>query len=543
MNGFTERRLPMKLTKELKAELTTVCGVKAESTDDEFVKAAGDAFANGKLSPARYAELTKEPGQAEADAFSAKLDKVADGLEKLVAHLTKEPEAKPEVKEVKTETKEVKVSNLSKLIADIGRSSMDAKDVDVRVKEAAEQYDATKSAAIYPSTTKSGRPHPLAGRPVYDFTDEGRPVQETSQRDKAVIGAWCKLLCATKQRGGSRTFGYQSLPDHDKSLLHYAMDQMEWSGASDGGDHADIKHRRLTPHEQKALIDDAVSGGLEAAPIVFDDQVISAPLLYGELYPLVNTVPIPRGRRVEGVAVGQVTGSWGGVDATAISLFNTASYVSAFDTTIFRWQGAIQLGLDFLSDSPINFGQIVTQQYGEQLLNDLDDVIATGNGTTQPEGVMNKATATSVAWGGTTSIGNYESLRFGVAKAEHRPNLISSAVFCGSETTYQRAKAIPLGATDARRLFGEGGMGTGGYANYSLMGHGFKINTSMANTQVFYAILGRYRMFRREGLTMRTSTEGDTLTRANELLMVAVARYGGQLERGACAAITTTAPA
>jgi HK97 family phage major capsid protein len=71
----------------------------------------------------------------------------------------------------------------------------------------------------------------------------------------------------------------------------------------------------------------------------------------------------------------------------------------------------------------------------------------------------------------------------------------------------------------------------------------YKINESLTNAQIFYAIMGRYRMYRRRGLTMRTSQEGDTLLRNNELLMVAMARYGGQMERGATIARTTTAPA
>ena len=77
----------------------------------------------------------------------------------------------------------------------------------------------------------------------------------------------------------------------------------------------------------------------------------------------------------------------------------------------------------------------------------------------------------------------------------------------------------------------------------SILYSGVGISTILANTQVFYAILARYRMYRRRGLVIRTSTEGDTLIRRNELLIVAMARYGGQLERGACAAVTTTAPA
>jgi hypothetical protein len=363
-----------------------------------------------------------------------------------------------------------------------------------------------------------------------------RPLDTASELDKAVAGAYAKFVTQASMMK-SKSLAFNQLPQHDKELLCYALEKMAWGGATDGGEYADIKGRRLTPSEQKALIDDGTSGGIEAAPIVFDDQVIETPLLYGELYPLVSVKPLDRGRRVEGVATGTVTASWGGVDDSPISLFNTASYVSAFDTTIHRWEGAFRIGLDFLSDTPIDFGAHVTRQYGERLMEDLDDVVAVGNGTTQPEGVMTKSGTTSVSFGNATSLGNYESLRFGVPKNEHRQNLVRTAVFMGTETSYQRARAIPVGASDARRL---GGMD---YSSYRWMERDFKINESLTNRQIAYVILARYRMYRRRGLTMRTSTEGDTLIRRNEMLMVATARYGGQLERGAVAAVTSDAPA
>src|SRR5690606_23139389 len=115
-----------------------------------------------------------------------------------------------------------------------------------------------------------------------------------------------------------------------------------------------------------------------------------------------------------------------------------------------------------------------------------------------------KSGTTSVNFGSTTSLGNYESLRFGVAKAEHRANLRASAVFCSTETSYMRARALPVGASDNRRL---GGMsstvgGVTNYGDYSWMGVPYKINESMANNQIFYAILARYRMYRRRGFTV-----------------------------------------
>ena len=535
----------MKMTIELKAWLVEHKGIKNDASDDDYRKAAGEAIADGTLTAAKLAELTVDEENEKAADLAAKLDAVVNGLAKLAEAQTKAAEKKPEP-EHKEEKKNVKLENnvastgkalpdgFEKKIGEIGADG-ETSGSKHRVKNASEMYSTTKSTRTYPEYNKSGRRHPDAGRPMMSM--DGRQMQTCSDLDKAVGGVYLKLLCATAQRNGSRTAGYQALPEHDKELLQYAMREYNWAGASDGGDSEDIKDRRLTPREQKDLIDDAASGGLEAAPIVFDDDVISAPLLNGELFPFVKVVPLERGRRIEGVSVGQVTIGWGGVDATPIAIFNTAAYVAAFNTTIYRAEGSIRVGLDFISDTPINFGTIITQQYGEALLTSLDNVIATGNGTTQPEGITIHAGVTAVAFGGATSIGNYETLRFTVPKNEHTAAVKSSIVFIGTETSYERARAIPVGAGDARRIFGMD------HDSYSLLNRPYKINESLANTQIVYAILAHYRMYRRRGLTIRTSTEGDTLMRRNEMLMVVTARFGGQLERAACAALTTTAPA
>lgn len=539
----------MLLTKSLKKWSIANCeGLDDQSSDDDFRKAVGMALATGGLTMEKYVELAKDDDADDASEFGKQLKALGEGIGQLTKMLAEKPAEKKEETKVETEvkedkpkqTKEVDWHKLIKRMMNVDPPTDE--DGSIRVKGAWESYSTTKSAKIYPELNEKGKPHPLAGKPVMDAMDGGgRPLEDASELDKAVAGAYAKFLCATAQRHGSKTFGFQALPQHDKELLYHAMELMNWGGASDGGDTTDIKNRRLSPREQKAIIDDSTSGGLEAAPIVFDDMVIQAPLLNGELFPLVNKVNIDRGRRIEGVATGKVTGSWGGVDDTSITLFTTTSYVTAFDTTIFRWEGAIRIGLDFLSDTPIDFGQHVTAQYGERLLEDLDDVIAAGNGTTQPEGVINKSGTTTVAWGGATSIGNYESLRFGVHKREHK-SAAATAVFCGTETSYQRMMALPVGASDARRLFGSVFPGQG-YDGYSLMQRPYKINESLTNAQIFYTILNKYRMYVRRGLTMRTSQEGDTLIRNNEMLLVAMARYGGQLERGAVAAKTTTAPA
>ena len=588
----------MRLTAKLKQWAINNTDIQATADDDDFRLVIGEALVSGDLSNQKFSELSTTKDDDNANVFQGQLASLTSGIDALIKAIESDDEGekadkpsdddddkaddvvcpKCEGKMTKTEdhyscakcgykmgedmkpfgkndddhgTKGADPSGtkgskkpmgwMEKAFASFGGYSEleedNEKEFNVRIKEAVEMYDGTKEVLCYPTHTEKGKPHTWAGQPVKDFTEDGsHTLYNPSERDKAVAGAFAMFEIARDQFK-SRHIALQRMNTHAKQLLMWAIENEKWGGSSNGSNYADIEGRKLTLTEQKALIDDATSGGLEAAPIVFDDQVIQTPLLHGELYPLVNTVPLDRGRRVEGVVTGTVTSSWGGVDDTAITLFTTTSYVSAFDNTIFRWEGAIRIGLDFLSDTPIDFGRHVTAQYGERLLEDLDDVIATGDGTTQPEGVINKSGVGSVSFSGSTTIGAYESLRFGVAKPEHRSNLLRSAVFCGTETSYQRARAIPVGASDARRL---GGMD---YSSYRWMERDYKINESLSNQQIFYAILARYRMYRRRGLYMRTTTEGDTLIRRNEMLIVAMARYGGALERGAVAAVATDAPA
>jgi HK97 family phage major capsid protein len=551
----------MKITKALKQWIVLNCGVKSDATEDEFKKAAAAAMVEGKLSTEKYVELTTEKTAEEANEFSTKLDRIADGLEKLSTHLiekAKEPEKVPEPEKAKEPEKKHEEppvekakprSLMQKMFSMHGSDGVEdgEKEIEARVKEAAEMYSDTKSTLVYPATNKAGKASAMAGRPVMDYSEEGRPINVPSDRDRAVAGAWGQFMVAAASKR-SKSLAWAAMPPHQKELILYAMEHMDWNGCApdaDGNmgdlDKANVIHRHLKPHERKALIDDATSGGVEAVPLPFDDMIVSTPILNGELFPLVNLVPLDRGRRIQGARAGTVTISWGGVDDTAISLFDTASYISAFDTTVYRGQGAIRVGLDFLSDTPIDFASFISQQYGDVMLQEMDDVIATGDGTTQPEGVMVKSGTTSVAWGGATSIGNYESLRFGVHKREHVGNMARTAVFCGTDTSYSRCVGLPVGTSDARRLFSTGQIGN--YDGYTMMGRPYKINESLTNSQIFYAVLGRYRMYQRRGLTIRTSTEGDTLIRSNEMLLVVSFRYGGQLERGACAAVTSTAPA
>jgi HK97 family phage major capsid protein len=528
----------MELTKVLKSWLAANCDVKEDASDDEFRVAAGKAMAEGTLKAEKFMELTKPEEADDANVFSKKLDEMAGSIKDLTEVLKAKEESKDDEDEdddeKKTELQTKDMKDVNKMIGSQGGTPTEPGSLP-DVKPVKDIFSTTKSTMMYPTATKGGKPHPLGGQPVMQH---GRSLDTPSDLDKAYAGAWAKfqLASVTPSIAGSASRAWEILPEIDKQLLHSLCENEMW-------DVSDDDHPRMTKGYQggtKQLIDDVVSGGLEAAPIVFDDQVIETPLLKGELYPRVKEIVLSRGRRIEGVSIGTVTGGWGGGDATNIALFATAGYVAAFDTTIFRWEGAVQIGLDFISDTPIDFGSTITRQYGERLLEDLDDVIATGNGVNQPQGVMNAAGTTNVAFGGATTLGAYETLFFSVTKAERKT--FGPSVFCGTETSYSRARGLNVTAADQRRL-GGGEANQGDYDSFKWMGRDYAINESLTNQQIFNFVPKCYRMYRRKGFTVRTSVEGQTLIRLNEMLITVMARYGGQLERGACAAVTATAPA
>lgn len=401
-------------------------------------------------------------------------------------------------------------------------------------------YDQGKSDLVYPAV-KAGaagaKSHPFAGQLVQEG---GRTLQEASEFEQAKNGAWFKLL-AYSQTGGKGLPANLKMTDRDHALINHALHNDRFGGCLRGGDSDEkgvvgIENQKLSPAQIKTVIDDTTSGGLEIAPIYFDDNVIKVPRLFGELYPFVNVTPITRGRRIESATLGNVTiTSRGSVrDDQTIPLFNTNSFISAFDTTIHVCDGAIELGLDHMSDSSVDLGAHVTQSYGEALLEWLDTQIADGDGTTEPEGVMNASGTTSVTFSSTApTIGGYEALLFGVPKRYKKGFQGSRIMFCSNETTYSRARGIPVGAADARRLFGMA------QENYMMFEHNYAIVDAMDNNDGFFANLARYRMYRRMGLTMRISTEGKDLITNNKMLVTARARFGGQLEDGLAAAVAT----
>jgi len=545
----------MKLTPKLKAWLEKEAGVAVGSEDSVYLEAAAKAVISGTLTADLQKALTVDEDAAKATKLETMLEKMLNRLEATdaaIAELKAKPEQPVVVEEKGGGLKESVPEMPAAVKAAINETGEKAPGAGIRVKGAHERYDNTKTAAVYPATSRQGAKHAMAGMPVsIDGGYPGAPtrtIHAPNQLDQAISGVWFKFAAMSSM--GRDPF--RSFTEHEKDMFDFILNECEFGGAI-GGQGMDVGAKacfkeptRLSEQFRKNVVDDAVSGGLEAAPIVFDDSIITFPLLHGELFPRVKVINIDRGRRIEGVTVQNVTMTWGGGDSQPndlstnnIALFDTDSFIAAFDTLIRTVDGAIRLGKDFLSDSPIAIGTEVQRAYGEKFLEELDRVIAVGaSGSGEPVGVMNAAGTTSVTTTNNTTgpptVGDYEALLFGVPKQYRTAFGSAASCFVANEVSYQRARGIPVGGSDERRVFGMN------EEDYMLLGHPYAIHHGMTNVQGFFFVGPRYRMYRRLGLVIDVEDRGETLKRANNILITARARFGGQLEDGAAASVSTT---
>lgn len=573
----------MKLTAKLKAHMLAKGWINKDTSDDDVRKLVSEKLLSGELTAVELADLTKEAptkGQEAIEEIVSKqvqaalapvidqIGKLAKGLESSKEQQEREEKERKDREEKERKEREQKgagdnngnndgnnggtseqvekavkealvklgVGGPAQEVTPQGTIARAASSIDVRVKSPLEQFDNTKKTAVIPERSMKGVPRSDAGQPA---TFMGRTLDMPTERDKAIAGAYFKWAIGMNSE---RALIPDSLrmTELDEAIVQTQLREGKWTGVIkatadlEGG--VKVDRRKLTDMEIKALLDDNTSGGLEIAPIEFDDALILTPVLFGELFPKVTVTTLARGRRVEGASIGNPSWTSGTAEGNAITPITTTGFVTAFDTTIFPAVGAMEIGEDFLEDSPTNIGAIIMQKFGEKHQEWLDEQIAVGDGTTEPQGIFNAAGTIAVnsdnGTGGDATVSDYEALMFAVTKA-FRNSKGGKNCFIGNDTTYRRARGIPVSGTDARRVFGMTHM------DYRLFDHDFCIQNSLTNSQCAYVNLAYYRMYRRLGMTARVERNGNYLALRNQRLLVVRMRWGGGLELGGAAAVSS----
>ena len=568
----------------------------AADASDKDINAAGlKAVADGKLNPEKFQELSATKDADPSDKLQKMLDKssektvtgvvggIVPELQKLGEVFTKalsgdgndpdpdDPDPDPDPDEFGDDGEKIVNSDLVQKMVDkamaghvkprgsdgsslipnaydilsMGAKAQENDDVAIRIKGVIEQFPDTKTAAVH--TSRISKVLGIYGQPMIY---EGRELNKSTPRQMAKVAAWFKFQVFP-----------QNLTPHDKDIIMWIVHNEKFYADPDS-EHprklhpeeiAIFKERNWNYHPldssitndkfNKALIDDSSSGGQNAVPEFFDTETIILPVLGGNLSPLVNMKDVPRGSAAQGFTMANVTFAAANTEGSAVGLFSTTSFIANHDTTFFRAAGFIEVGRNFELDAVPGLGQDIVNSYTRKHAEWLDEQIAIGDGTTEPQGLTVASGTTDITaqnpTTGALTITDTLNLLFGVAKAfrDHYPS--RQAAFVMTDTTYKLLRQIATGVTgDTRLIFGED------VESYSLHGHPVAIvATGLGNNEIIFAQLGGYRLYRRQGLRFFRESGGTTLVRNNTFLIGADCRYGGQLDRGGYAAIIDSAPA
>ena len=560
----------MKVTQGLRGWAVKNCGLAADASDEIVTKAVSESIVSDKLTIVEYGELTKGDSgtivktmiadevkglETRIDArfgqFEALLTKFAGGTSAAGAAAVTAPLAEPAgTKAAVVAAKEGDMTPAQKAMAmgagagisAAGSDGANAADgYNVRVKSVVEQFSDNRSAALWSKSSNPRIQKALAAGYMQDGVvrsgsegDAIRDVEMGTQRSKAIAGAWHKHLINRQFRSkGMQVPRAYRMTEMDRKLVEYAVHECKFVGPfefDDANNVNDADHwfngEKLTSDlHKKALLDDTLSGGVEAVPYEYDDAVIVTPLLNGQIFPFVQMVNVGR-RRMHGMQIANPTLTWGTAEGSQIPLFNTDSLIAAFDTTIFPVSAGIEIGMDFEADSPIGVAEILMGRFGQAFLQEMDNVLVTGSGINRPLGMLNTAgvsVVTGTGAGNVPAVADYEGMYFGIKKP-FRDIPTPNFAFISTETNYARARGIQVATTDQRRVFG-----TDNYDSYSLIGKRNAINESLPNTIGLGVCMSYYRLYRRQGYEVRVVTEDAELARKNQRLIIVRARFGGQM--------------
>jgi HK97 family phage major capsid protein/HK97 family phage prohead protease len=382
-----------------------------------------------------------------------------------------------------------------------------------------------KSVAARYSTETRELKHFKSGEKVRDAS--GNRPKSISELNFAKAGAFLKTLAAKAGLG-------TALDDQDRELMELAYAE-KWCGEV-GNQYAP----ELDGMRAKTILSDSVSGGTNVVPFWFDADLITFPLLTGELFPMVDLRNVPRGNTVHAGSMQNPTVNWNTAEGTDMPLFDTSSLIAAVNSSIFNVTCAIEVGRDFLADSPADVGRALVGQVGEKLASELDRVIAAGNGTSEPTGIATASGTTTVhsanGTGGPAVVADYSGLLFGIGK-QYRTAAMRCA-FLSNDTTYQRSRAVRIDPHSLSTTVNQTPLlsDVNSFNEYRSLGFPHKINNSLGNSTAIFAAMAKYRMYRRLGFEIRWITESAELARRNTALLVVRGRFGGQpIDGGACA--------
>lgn len=549
----------MKVTQKLRDHMVKSFEMDAEATDAEVRNLVLKSIVSGQMTQDDLSALVVEGTGSQLEEVITGVVQKAFGKMGLTLDESEVDGDGEQDHDLKTKAftqddvagqKDDKVTSaqITKAFVNGDASYQEFNDHSIRVKSVVERFDDTRTALTYAESENEYVRKSFGSRPVMVGDGVGsRSLDKPTARQAAIAGAWMKHLVTKAAYASGRPVPPQFRKnEQDHQLIQYTIHEckflgpMNWKESSETAEYW-FENQKAGDHWKKALADDTISGGLEAVPVELDNQTIITPLLNGELFPLVTVRNVTR-RRIEAYGVANPTMQWGYGDLNVQPIFDTRDFIQAFDVNIHTLSGSMEIGRDFESDAPEDIGGVVVNRYGERHKQELDNVIANGNGITQPEGLFQApgivVVSNQAGSGLGPMVGDYETLKFAVRK-EFRDEAKNRCIYLSTDDSYRRARGIRVNDTnDERRIFG-----VENQMDYKLFGYDYKVNESITSNNIGFWCMNRYRMYRRQGLEVVIEEGGKDLRSRNKRYIVMRSRWGGALDHAGAGAKITDAQA
>lgn len=410
----------------------------------------------------------------------------------------------------------------------------------VRVKQRIEQWTHSPTAHVHKG--KSAKLLGIDGRPIMVNDQE---VNQLTERTKNMAAIWAKFQLFPEH-----------MKEHEMEVVQWILHKEKFHVSHRGSGQAvylteDERHRVLEFNKNfyshghnKALIDDSTSGGEDSIPQFWDMDFIMSPTLASEDIPsYCNLISVPRGVAAQNFILGRPTIAAANTEGSATTVFSTTGFIVNHDTDFYRAAGFMEIGRNFLEDAHPGILNGVYQQYMNTVKLWLNEQIMTGDGTTEPQGVLVDTGTGDITPAnpttGAITLADALNMLFGVSKAYRENGGRNNAIYVMTDQTYKRFRSIATGVTgDTRLVFGES------VEDYQLFGHPVLIEEGgMTNSDAAFFQAKGYRLYQRQGARMIREDRGDALVRKNAILVGVDVRYGGQLDEPGYAAVVDAFPA
>jgi len=274
--------------------------------------------------------------------------------------------------------------------------------------------------------------------------------------------------------------------------------------------------RSEIPTVQKALAEGTESAGGYLVPDEYRAELIKRLPELSELYAPVRKIPVASDAgRMPNLAT-DISVSW--AEAESATFHETDPAFGILQWAIYRANAMTKCSRELAFDSAPKIAQVVSDLMVEAMAAEVDKVIAVGDGTTQPEGIVSAASVVSVSVG-TLSFAKLIEVEFTLAKKYRKKSRwvmnntnvrrTQSLVDSNGMPVFRRDPASPSGAT--------------------ILGYPVAQQDDLPDDTVFFGDLSYYLWFDREQVGLESTTVGGDAFAKHQLWLKTWMRVDGKL--------------